>query len=170
MKSTILFHLAPGAVAMLLVACSSGLQINSAVLSAATSRGVAPTTESKMSNARALDLLDLENLVSKGVPAQTIVEYLMSIRQRFRFSPEQLADLQSDGADQQLIAYLRDSSTFYSSSSTPRGAARPLVPSGQWANSRSYQNEQPFAYNEPEIDGFYNSAYEESLYSPFSFN
>jgi len=169
MKTTILFRLVPAAVAMLLVACSSAPQVNSAVLSAATSRGVAQSTESKMSNARALDLGDLENLVSKGVPSQTIIAYLTSIRQSFRFSPSQLAELQSDGADQQLLAYLRESSGFYNSSA-PRTAGHPLEPAGQYTNSRGYQNQQPFAYNEPAIDGFYDSAYEESLYSPFSFN
>lgn len=37
-------------------------------------------------------------------------------------------------------------------------------------NTRQYQQEQPFAYNEPWVDDFYDSSYEESLYSPFSFN
>ena len=170
MKFPNFLPLVPGVLAFLLVACSNGPQVNSAVLSAATSRGVAQSTEEKMSNARALDLDDLENLVSKDVPSQTIIAYLTSIRQSFRFSPEQLAELKSDGADQQLLAYLRESSGFYNSSSAPRMAGHPQEPAGQYTNSRGYQNEQPFAYNEPAIDGFYDSAYEESLYSPFSFN
>jgi hypothetical protein len=37
-------------------------------------------------------------------------------------------------------------------------------------NTGSYQDEQPFAYNEPVVSDFYDSSYEESLYSPFSFN
>ena len=37
-------------------------------------------------------------------------------------------------------------------------------------NTPGYQDQQPFAYNEPIADGFYDSGYEESLYSPFSFN
>ncbi|MCX7868457.1 MAG: hypothetical protein N2322_00760 [Terrimicrobiaceae bacterium] len=37
-------------------------------------------------------------------------------------------------------------------------------------NTRQYQQEQPFAYSEPWVDDFYDSSYEESLYSPFSFN
>ncbi len=44
------------------------------------------------------------------------------------------------------------------------------APAGSSANSPHYQDEQPFAYKEPAVDGFYNSGYEESLYSPFSFN
>lgn len=156
--------------ALLLAACSSGPQVNPSVLSAATSRGVAQSTEQKMSNARPLDLSDLENLVSKGVPSETITAYLTSIRQSFRFTPDQLAALQADGADQELLAYLRESVGFYNTPSSNRHANRPLSPAGQYTNSRGYQDEQPFAYNEPAIDGFYNSAYEESLYSPFSFN
>jgi hypothetical protein len=170
MKSTTFRHLVAVALVLTLAACSSGPQVNSAVLSAATSRGVAQSTEEKMSNARALDLDDLENLVSKGVPSQTIIDYLTSIRQSFRYSSGHLADLQSDGADQQLLAYLRESSGFYNSSAAPRTAGHAQEPAGQYTNSRGYQDEQPFAYNEPAIDGFYNSAYEESLYSPFSFN
>ena len=170
MKFAMPLRFALGLYALLLTACSSGPQVNPAVLSAATSRGVAQSTEQKMSNARSLALSDLENLVSKGVPSQTIIAYLASIRQSFHFTPEQLATLKSDGADQELLAYLRESGGFYNSPATNRRANRPLLPAGQYTNSRGYQDEQPFAYNEPAIDGFYDSAYEESLYSPFSFN
>ncbi len=170
MKLSKSFCLVLGICTLVLAACSSGPQVNSAVLSAATTRGVAPGTEQKMSNARPLNLGDLENLVSKGVPSQTIISYLTSIRQTFRYTPEQLAALQSNGADPQLLAYLRESGGFYNASSPTQGRNRALEPAGQYTNSRGYQDEQPFAYNEPAIDGFYNSAYEESLYSPFSFN
>ena len=170
MKFPMSLRLALGASVLLLAACSSGPQVNSAVLSAATSRGVAQSTEEKMSNARPLNLGDLENLVSKGVPSPTIMAYLTSIRQTFRYSAEQLADLQSHGADQQLLAFLRETGGFYNSSSPARIAGHSQEPAGQYTNSRGYQNEQPFAYNEPAVDGFYDSAYEESLYSPFSFN
>lgn len=34
----------------------------------------------------------------------------------------------------------------------------------------SYQAQQPFADNPPPISTFYDSSYEESIYSPFSFN
>jgi hypothetical protein len=170
MKLSKPFCLVLGVSTLLLAACSSGPQVNSAVLSAATTRGVAPSTEQKMSNARPLALDDLENLVSKGVPSQTIISYLTSIRQTFHYTPAQLAALQSNGADTQLLAYLRESGGFYNPSSPAPGRNRPLQPAGQYTNSRGYQDEQPFAYNEPGIDGFYNSAYEESLYSPFSMN
>lgn len=37
-------------------------------------------------------------------------------------------------------------------------------------NSQLAQDQQPFAYNAPEVDYWYNSGYEESLYSPFAFD
>lgn len=37
-------------------------------------------------------------------------------------------------------------------------------------NGKYKQEELPFAYNEPAVDDWYDSGYEESLYSPFSFN
>lgn len=43
-------------------------------------------------------------------------------------------------------------------------------PKPEALDTPGYQDEQPFAYNEPAIDGFYDSGYEESLYSPFSYN
>lgn len=158
------------ALAVLLSACSSGPQVNSSVLSAATSRGVAASTSDKMSAARPLDFNDLENLVSKGVPSSTIIAYLDSVRETPNLSPAQLEALRQAGADTQLTSFLRESPNFAlrSKPSSPYAASR--APAGQYTNSPGYQNEQPFAYNEPAIDGFYDSGYEESLYSPFSFN
>ena len=40
----------------------------------------------------------------------------------------------------------------------------------EYYNSPYYQDKQPFAYNAPAIDDWYDSGYEESLYSPFSFD
>lgn len=156
--------------ALLLSACSTGSQVNSSVLSAATSRGVAQSTSDKMSAARPLDFSDLENLVSRGVPSSTIIAYLNSVRETPNLSASQLDTLEQTGADSQLTAFLRESGSFAlrSSPSSPSQASR--EPAGQYTNSRAYQDEQPFAYNEPAIDGFYDSGYEESLYSPFSFN
>ena len=156
--------------AWVLIGCSSGPQVNSSVLSAATSRDVAELTSEKMSAARPLDINDLENLVSKGVPSSTIIAYLDSVRQSFDCSPAQLAALQQAGADSALLGYLRESQNFALRSTASRPSSASREPAGQHTNSRGYQDEQPFAYNEPAIDGFYDSGYEESLYSPFSFN
>ena len=155
---------------ILLSSCSSTPQVNSSVLSAATSRGVAQSTSEKMSAARPLDLGDLENLVSKGVPSSTIIAYLNSVSERSTYSPAQLSALSQAGADASLLTYLRESQDFALRSTASRPSGTSNQPAGQKTNSPGYQNEQPFAYNEPAIDGFYDSGYEESLYSPFSFN
>ena len=167
MQRITLLFLVP--LALLLSACSSTSQVNPAVLSAATSRGVASSTTSKMSAGEKLDFSDIRSLVTSGVPDDKIIAYLNSTRQVCNFSPSEMSALKSAGADTQLLAFFSNTRGFYGHSPTPQNAAGPRSP-GQYTNSRLYQAEQPFAYNEPAIDGFYNSGYEESLYSPFSFN
>lgn len=155
----------------LLGACSGGPGVNQSVISAATSRGVSSSTTSKMEAAGRLDFADLQNLVSRGVPSSIIMAYLNSVKEVIHLAPEQLAALKAAGADSQLLAYLEGSQNYYGRST--RLVARPAstkAPAGSATNSPLYQDEQPFAYNEPAIDGFYDSGYEESLYSPFSFN
>lgn len=156
---------------LLLGACSGGPGVNQSVISAATSRGVPSSTTSKMESAGRLDFNDIQNLVSRGVPSSTVMAYLNSVEEVIHLTPDQLDALKSDGADSQLLAYLEGSQNYYGSSSGP--VVRPAstnAPAGSATNSPLYQDEQPFAYNEPAIDGFYDSGYEESLYSPFSFN
>jgi hypothetical protein len=156
-------------IALWLSACSSASQVNPTVLSAATSRSVSALTTSKMSAGAKLDFFDIRNLVTSGVPDDKIIAYLNSTRQVCSFSTSEMAALKSAGADAQLLAFLSNTRGFYGRSPAPQNAAGPRSP-GQYTNSRLYQDEQPFAYNEPAIDGFYDSGYEESLYSPFSFN
>ena len=165
-RITLLF-LAP--LALWLSACSSTSQVNPAVLSAATSRGVAASTTSKMSAGEKLDFSDIRNLVASNVPDDKIIAYLNSTRQVCNFSANEMSALKSAGANAQLLAFLSNTSGFYGRSPAPHNGSAVRSP-GQYTNSRLYQDEQPFAYNEPAIDGFYNSGYEESLYSPFSFN
>ena len=167
MQRITLLFLAP--IALWLSACSSTSQVNPAVLSAATSRGVSASTTSKMSAGAKLDFSDIRNLVASGVPDDKIIGYLNSTRQVCNFSSGEISNLKSAGADAQLIGFLSNTRGFYGHSPVPQSSSGPRSP-GERTNSRLYQDEQPFAYNEPAVDGFYNSGYEESLYSPFSFN
>lgn len=150
--------------------CASGPQVDPAITSSATSRGVDPGTVLKMSNARVLDYDDIQNLVSKGVPSGTIVAYLNSTRKVYDFSYAQLAGLKSAGATPQLLNYLTETQGFYGNNSPRQKAKVARMQKDQYYNSPYYQDEQPFAYNEPAVDDWYDSSYEESLYSPFSFN
>lgn len=156
-------------IALCLSACSSTSQVNPAVLSAATTRGVHASTTSKMSAGAKLDFSDIRNLTASNVPSDKIIAYLNSTRQVCNFSASEMSALKSAGADAQLLGFLSDTRGFYGRSPAPQNGSGPRSP-GERNNSRLYQDEQPFANNEPAIDGFYNSGYEESLYSPFSFN
>jgi hypothetical protein len=160
----------PALAGFLLIGCASGPQGNPAVTSAASSRGVDAGTVLKMSQARALDFQDISNLVSKGVPTNTIVGYLNSTRKVYDLSYAQLAGLKSAGASAQLLNYLTETQGFYGNNSPKQKARMAKMQKDQYYNTPSYQNKAPFAYNQPEIDDWYDSGYEESLYSPFSFN
>ena len=122
-----------------------------------------------MSAGAKLDFFDIRNLVNSSVPDDKIIAYLNSTRQVCNFSSSEISALKSSGADAQLLAFLSDTRGFYGQAPAPQSPTAPRSP-GERTNSRLYQDEQPFANNEPAIDGFYNSGYEESLYSPFSFN
>ncbi|MFZ4682165.1 MAG: hypothetical protein ACOYMS_06665, partial [Terrimicrobiaceae bacterium] len=88
----------------------------------------------------------------------------------YNFTYGQLQSLKAAGATPQLLNYLSETQGFYGVN-TPKQKARL---SGEqkraYYNTPGYQDQQPFAYNQPEIDDWYDSGYEESLYSPFSFN
>lgn len=161
----------PLAATLFLFACSGG-QISPQLNSALTQRGVGPSTIVKMQNGDALDYQDIRELVQKGIPTQTIINYLESTQKVYDFGPVQLNALRQAGAPTQLINYLQETQGFYGRKATVQGQ-NPNTGGQQSAayyNSPLYQDEQPFAYNEPIIDGWYDSAYEESLYSPFSYN
>jgi hypothetical protein len=160
----------PALAGFLLIGCASAPQGNPAVTSAASSRGVDAGTVLKMSQARALDFQDISNLVSKGVPTNTIVGYLNSTRKVYDLSYAQLAGLKSAGASAQLLNYLTETQGFYGNNSPKQKARMAKMQKDQYYNTPSYQNKAPFAYNQPEVDDWYDSGYEESLYSPFSFN
>ena len=170
MRTNILFPLALTIASLFLNACASSPGVDPAVTAAATSRGVGASTCNKMTNARPLDYNDIQGLVNKGVPSATIVGYLNSTRKVYDFTYAQLAGLKSAGATPQLLNYLTETQGFYGNNSPQQKSRAAKMQRGEYYNSPNYQNAQPFAYNQPIIDDWYDSAYEESLYSPFSFN
>lgn len=166
-----LASLAALALAILVSGCAStGSQVDPAITSAVTSRGVDSGTVLKMNSGRALDYQDIQNLVNRGVPANIIVAYLNSTQKVYNLSYAQLAGLKQAGATPQLLNYLTETQGFYGNNSPKQKARMSKQQRDQYYNSPYYQDEQPFAYNQPVIDDWYDSAYEESLYSPFSFN
>lgn len=156
------------AAALALVGCASGPQVDPKITAALVARDVPSSTYVKVYNARPLDYADIHNLVACKVPTQIIIGYLESTEKVYNFSYGQLQSLRSAGASSQLLNYLSETQGFYGYN--PPAAAKRTAKKQKDAyyNSPLYQDEQPFAYNPPIIDDWYDSAYEESLYSPFS--
>ena len=153
--------------AIAMVGCAS--QIDQQTNDLLTRQGVGPATIVKMQNGDALNYDDILNLVRRDVPSQKIIGYLQSTGRVYNFGPVQLKALAQAGAPSQLINYLQETQGFYGR--TPAVKRNPSgQPAGAYTNSPLYQDEQPFAYNQPMIDDWYDSGYEESLYSPFSYN
>ena len=157
--------------ALLLAACATtGPQVDPAVATSLSSRGVDQSTYLKVTHGQVLDYTDILNLVTKGVPTNTIVDYLASTRKVYSFTYAQLQDLRSAGASSQLLNYLSETQGFYGNNTPKQKARTAKEQKDQYYNTPQYQDKQPFAGNPPIIDDFYDSSYEESMYSPFSFN
>jgi hypothetical protein len=158
------------AAVLVLAGCASGPQVDPQVTAAVSARNVNPATYTKIYDARPLDYTDIYNLVIKKVPTQVIVGYLQSTEKVYNLTYSQLSDLKSAGASSQLLNYLSETDGFYGYHTTASAAAVKKKQKDAYYRDQYYQNEQPFAYNQPVIDDWYDSAYEESLYSPFSMN
>lgn len=151
-----------------LAGCASGPTVDPQLTAAVAARGVNSSTYTKIYNGRALGYQDIANLVEKDVPTQIIVNYLQSTEKVYNLSYSQLKSLRSMGASPQLLNYLSETEGFYGYNTAASKARTQKVQKDEYYNDPLYQDEQPFAYNEPVIDDWYDSAYEESLYSPFS--
>ncbi len=150
--------------------CASGPQVDPQVTAAISARNVNSETYTKIYNARPLDYTDIKNLVVKKVPAQIVVDYLQSTEKVYNLTYSQLANLKAAGATPQLLNYLSETQGFYGYHTTASAQRIKKKQQDAYYRDPEYQDEQPFAYNEPIVDDWYDSAYEESLYSPFSMN
>lgn len=152
----------------LLAGCATGPTVDPQVTSAVISHGVSGATYEKMLRGGALDYSDIAQLVEHKVPSNIIVGYLRSTESVYNFSYEQLQKLRQLGASPQVLNYLTETQGFYGNNTSPSKGSK--VPKYIRTNSMLNQDKQPFFYNEPIVDDWYDSAYEESCYSPFSFN
>jgi len=153
-----------------LAACASTPQVDPAISAALSSRNVNQATYDKVVNGRVLDYSDIYNMVQKGVPSNILVSYLQSTRKAYTFSYGQLQSLKAAGATPQLLNFLTETQGFYGVNTPQQKARLAGEQKRAYYNTPGYQNQQPFASNQPEVDDWYDSGYEESLYSPFSFN
>jgi len=151
-----------------LAACAATPQVDPAMAAALSSRGVEQSTYMKVTQGSALDYDDILNLVRKDVPTHVIISSLQSTEKVYNFSYSQLQGLKSADASQQLLNYLTETQGFYGVN-TPRQASRMTGEQRRaYYDTRGYQSQQPFGT--PMIDEWVDPGFEESLYSPFSFN
>jgi hypothetical protein len=148
--------------------CATGPQVDPQITAAVASAHVDTSTYNKIYNARPLGYADIMNLVKGRVPSHIAVDYLRSTQKVYDFSYSQLAALKSAGAKPQLLNYLTETQGFYGVNKAPRNGSK--IPAYVKDNSKLNQDQQPFFYNAPLIDDWYDSAYTESCYSPFSFD
>ena len=151
-----------------LAACASTPQVDPAVVTALSSRGVDQSISSKVTQGSSLDYGDILDLVRKDVPTHIIISYLQSTEKVYNLDNAQLQGLENAGASSQLLNYLKETQGFYGVN-TPRQAARLTGEQRRaYYDTPGYQAQQPFGT--PMLDEWVDPGYEESLYSPFSFN
>ena len=130
-----LFRLSLMAIPVLwLSACASTPQVNPAVATALSSRGVDQGTYTKVTQGSVLDYNDILNLLEKKVPTNIIISYLQSTRKAYDFSYSQLEGLKAAGATPQLLNYLTETQGFYGVN-TPKQSC----PSDRGAKARLFQ-------------------------------
>lgn len=153
--------------ALLLTACASSQNPAPADFAAAANLpGVPPPVVQKIQNSQPLTFPDLLALTRSRVPASIIEGYLHHIEQAPALTSPELEELARAGAPRQLLSFLAHPAGFFGppiAPLPPPGAAR-----REYLNTPAAQARQPFASTLPAVDYWYNSAYEESLYSPFN--
>ena len=155
-------------VALLCSGCATGPKVDPQITAAVASANVNKVTYDKIFNAQTLDYADIMNLVNGHVPSHISVGYLRSTQKVYEFNYAQLAALKSAGAKPHLLNYLTETQGFYGNNMPTKTGSK--VPSYVKNNTKLNQDQQPFYYNAPMIDDWYDSAYTESCYSPFSFD
>lgn len=155
-------------VALLSGGCASGPNVDPQITAAVAACHVNQQTYDKISNAEVLDYKDITALVQGHVPSHIIVGYLRSTQHVYDFNYAQLSALKSAGAKPHLLNYLTETQGFYGNNMPVKSGGK--TPKYVQDNSKLNQDKQPFFYNAPVVDDWYDSAYTESSYSPFSFN
>ena len=154
--------------AIWLAACSSTPQVDPAIATALSSRGVDQSTYAKVTQGSSLGYSDIVNLVRRDVPTHVIISYLQSTQRVYNLSNAQLEGLKHAGASPQLINYLTETQGFYGVNTPRQGAQMTGEERRAYYDTPGYQAQQPFGT--PVLDEWVDPGYEESLYSPFSFD
>lgn len=155
-------------ITLLGIGCAGGPKVDPQITAAVAANHVNQDTYNKICNAQSLDYNDIAALVQARVPTHIIVGYLRSTQRVYNLSYAQLSTLKAEGARPHLLNYLTETQGFYGNNTPMKSGGK--VPKYIRDNSKLNQDKQPFFYNAPAVDDWYDSAYTESSYSPFSFN
>lgn len=152
-----------GATLLFLSACATTPAVSPQVTAAIKAHHVNQGTYEKTLHGESLDYNDIVNLVKKRVASSVIVAYLRSTEQVYQFSHKQLRYLRSIGAKPELLNYLNETEGFYGPRSTIGHHFNKYLQNNVLFNP----NQKKIYYNDPITPCWYDSAYEQSCYSPF---
>jgi hypothetical protein len=152
-----------------LAGCATTSQVDPKILGEFSNRGVSPETVFKVREGLPLSVSEVAQCAEKGVPGPGLVSYLQSTRKAYNLSNADIAELRAAGTPAPVIGYMRRSYDFYGKGPNAVDQSHPYF-SGENYNRYGGNVNAPFAYVPPAIDTFFDSSYEDNLYSPFSFN
>jgi hypothetical protein len=112
---------------------------------------------------------DVAASAKAGVPGPGLVSYMQSTRKAYNLSNADLASLRAAGTPGPVVSYMQRSYNFYGKGAIAVDQSHPYFATENY-DRYGGAIKAPFAYAPPQIDTFFNSGYEESLYSPFSFD
>lgn len=138
-------------------------QVDPKILNAFASHGVSEATILKVRTGCPLSVSQVAEAAQKGVPGPGLVSYMESTRKAYNLSNADIATLRKAGTPAPVINYMQRSYGYFTKGPKAVNQKHPY-----FTDDRNVL-EAPFAYAPPQVDTFFNSAYEDNLYSPFSY-
>ena len=142
-------------------------QVDPKILNEFSKRGVPQETVFKVRDGMPLSVADVAASAKAGVPGPGLVSYMESTRKAYNLSNANLAALRAAGTPAPVINYMQRSEGYYSKGPHAVDQSHPYFATENY-NRYGGAIKAPFAYAPPQVDTFFDSSYEESLYSPFS--
>ena len=152
-----------------LAGCATTSQVDPKILAEFAKPGIPQETSFKVREGLPLSVADVAASARAGVPGPGLVSYMQSTRKAYNLSNADLAQLRAAGTPAPVITYMRRSYDFYGKGPNAVDQSHPYF-SAENYNRYGGNVNAPFAYAPPQADTFFNSAYEDNLYSPFSFD
>ena len=155
--------------ALALAGCATTSQVDPKILGEFSKPGIPQETAFKVREGLPLSVADVAASARAGVPGPGLVSYMQSTRKAYNLSNADLARLRAAGTPAPVVNYMRRSYEFYGKGPNAVDQSHPYF-SGENYNRYGGNVNAPFAYAPPAVDTFFDSSYEDNLYSPFSFD